>query len=59
MVLSLNPMTPIIESYRDIFFYQKLPNFTSLGIVFLASSVLLYFGIKVFKKLEKGFAEEL
>jgi len=59
MILNLNPMTPIIESYRDIFFYQKLPNFKSLGIVFLASTIILYLGIKVFKKLEKGFAEEL
>lgn len=59
MILNLNPMTPIIESYRDIFFYQKLPNFSSLGIVFLASVILLFLGIKIFKKLEKGFAEEL
>lgn len=59
IILNLNPMTTIIQSYRDIFFYQKLPSFTSLGIVFLTSIIILFLGVKVFKKLEKGFAEEL
>ena len=58
-ILHLNPMTTIIESYRDIFFYQQLPNLVNLGLVLLLSLVMLFIGIKVFKKLEKGFAEEL
>lgn len=58
-ILRLNPMTTIIESYRDIFFYQQLPNLMNLGLVFLVSLAILFIGIKVFKKLEKGFAEEL
>ena len=58
-ILHLNPMTTIIESYRDIFFYQQNPNFIRLGLVFIFSILLLGFGIFVFKKLEKGFAEEL
>ena len=58
-LLRLNPMTVLIESYRDIFFYQQAPNFLVLALVFLGSLVLLLLGIVVFKKLEKGFAEEL
>ncbi len=58
-ILHLNPMTTIIESYRDIFFYQQMPNLIHLGLVFLLSIVILWIGIVVFKKLEKGFAEEL
>ena len=58
-LLHLNPMTTLVESYRDIFFYKQAPNLMHLGIVFLGSLILLFIGIKVFKKLEKGFAEEL
>ena len=32
-VLYLNPMTTIIESYRNIFYYQQSPALTSLMIV--------------------------
>lgn len=58
-ILKLNPMTTIIESYRDILFYQQLPNISHLLIVLSGSIILLFIGINVFKKLEKGFAEEL
>ena len=58
-ILHLNPMATIIESYRDIFFYQTAPNFMRLAIVFGVSLIVLFIGIKVFNKLEKGFAEEV
>ena len=58
-ILRLNPLTTIIESYRDIFFYKQMPNLLMLLIVFLFSLVLFFIGIKVFNKFEKGFAEEL
>lgn len=58
-ILKLNPMTTIIESYRDIFFYQSMPHIKSLLVILILSILLLIFGYKIFKKLEKGFAEEL
>ncbi len=58
-ILKLNPMATIINSYRDIFFYQSMPRIKSLLIVFALSIVLLYLGLLIFKKLEKGFAEEV
>ena len=58
-IIKLNPMATIINSYRDIFYYQTMPNIELLLIVLLVSSVLLYLGLRVFRKLEKGFAEEL
>ena len=36
-ILQLNPLTTIINSYRDIFYYQQMPNFLSLFIVFSES----------------------
>ena len=58
-VMKLNPMTHIINAYRDIFYYQQMPDFQSLGILFILSMFLLIIGYFLFKKLQKGFAEEL
>lgn len=58
-LININPMTQIINAYRDVFLYHNIPNFVSLGIVFIISLILLGIGILVFKKLEKKFAEEL
>ena len=58
-ILNLNPMTTIIESYRAIFYYQTFPNFKMLLFVALFSIALLFVGLTIFKKLKKGFAEEL
>ena len=59
MILHLNPMATIIESYRNIFFYQTMPDILGLVAVFIISILLLTLGIFTFKKLEKGFAEEV
>lgn len=58
-VLYLNPMTTIIEAYRNIFYYQQSPALTSLMIVFAVSFLILIIGYLIFKKLERGFAEEV
>lgn len=58
-IIKLNPMATIINSYRDIFYYQTMPNIKMLLLVLIAGIVLLYIGLRVFRKLEKGFAEEL
>lgn len=58
-ILNLNPMAVIINSYRDILYYKQLPNMFSLGILFIVGIIILLFGIIIFKKLEKGFAEEV
>jgi len=58
-ILYLNPMTTIINSYRDIFYYKHMPNIQLLLLVLAASTLLLLIGIALFKKLEKGFAEEV
>lgn len=57
--LYFNPMTTIINGYRDIFYYKQMPDCLALGIVFIISILLLLLGFKIFRKLEKGFAEEV
>ena len=58
-VLYLNPMAHIVDAYRSIFYYKTMPDLTSLGIIGLVSFGVLILGFGVFKKLEKGFAEEV
>ena len=58
-IIRMNPLTILVMSYRDIFMYHVWPPMKQLGAVALLALVILIIGYKVFKKLEKGFAEEL
>lgn len=58
-LLEWNPMGIIINSYRDIFYWGNPPHFKSLMIVIAFSAVLCWLGLIVFRKLSKGFAEEV
>lgn len=58
-LVKLNPLTMLIDAYRDCFLYHVWPNWGKIGIVFLLGLVVTVFGFWVFRKLEKGFAEEL
>ena len=58
-LVSINPLTILVTSYRDIFMYHQWPNFLPLLLVFLFGLFLLIIGYLIFKRLEKGFAEEL
>ena len=58
-VLYLNPLSHLIDAYRNIFYYQTIPNIPSLIYIGILAIVILIIGYFVFKKLEKGFAEEV
>lgn len=58
-ILKFNPMTYIIEGYRDIFYNQCRPDLKGLAILFGISIVVLIIGYMIFNKLQKKFAEEL
>lgn len=58
-ILKLNPMTYIIEGYRDIFYNQSMPDMKNLGIIFCIGLVITIIGYIIFNKLQKRFAEEL
>lgn len=58
-ILYLNPMTEIIEFYRDIFMYHQLPSLNAVLYLVGFAFVAFFIGIKIFRKLEKGFAEEV
>lgn len=58
-LLYLNPLTHIIEAYRDIFLYHQSPALWSLVIVGIIAVGIYMLGLYIFRKLEKGFAEEI
>ena len=59
MLIHCNPFATIINGYRDILFYQTMPNLEMLLVVLGIGVIILLFGIQVFRKLERGFAEEV
>ena len=59
VIMQLNPMTHLINAYRDIFYYHQMPDMKILLILLGGSVLLTIIGYFIFKKLQKGFAEEL
>lgn len=58
-LIKLNPMGTIINSYRDIFFYKQMPDIISLAVLIGGCLLFCVIGYFIFKKLSKGFAEEV
>ena len=56
-IFRLNPMTPVIEIYRDILYYGNVPQMSSLLLALFIGIVFIIVGELLFKKLQKGFAE--
>ena len=58
-ILQVNPMTYIIEAYRNIFYYKTMPEIKPIVILIGISITLCVIGYIIFNKLQKGFAEQL
>lgn len=55
----LNPMTPIIVAYRDVFYYKKAPELQDFLLGTLVGVVMVIIGWLSFEKMKKRFAEVL
>lgn len=58
-IVKINPMSYLIEAYRNIFYNKAAPDFKGLLIALIMGIVLCVSGYFIFKKLERRFAEEL
>ena len=58
-ILLLNPLTPIVQSARQILMYSQWPNWQALGIVMLLSMAVFQMGYFWFMKTKRGFADVL
>ena len=53
----LNPMTPVVESFRFIFLGVGAVNGWSLLMSALAAAVILFIGVMLFSRIEKNFMD--
>lgn len=58
-VFSINPMTKVTETYRQILYYGNVPDLTTLVSVIITGAAMLLIGWFIFNKLQRGFAEEM
>lgn len=58
-ILKYNPMTYIINAYRDIFYNQTMIELKPILIVLIIAIIGCVIGYSIFHKLQKGFAEQL
>lgn len=58
-ILKYNPMTYIINGYRDIFYYQQTPDIKALLMVLGICIAICLVGYIIFNKLQRRFAEEI
>ena len=58
-ILKYNPMTYIINAYRDIFYYQKSIELRPMIILISGGILACWIGYMIFNRLQKGFAEQL
>jgi lipopolysaccharide transport system permease protein len=57
--LKLNPLTHIIDAYRNVFFYKIWPAWDNLGYVLALSVLLVFLGAQAFERHREVFAEYL
>jgi lipopolysaccharide transport system permease protein len=58
-VIKLNPLTPLIEGYRDVLVDGHLPPAEPIAAVTAASIAIAALGFIVFQRLRQGFVDEL
>jgi lipopolysaccharide transport system permease protein len=58
-ILLLNPLTPIVQSARQVLMYDQWPDWHALGIVTLLSMTVFQLGYFWFMKTKRGFADVL
>lgn len=56
---TVNPFYPILSGYRDLVYYERMPDWAALAAVLGASALLAIVGMAVFKRLEPAFAKVL
>ena len=58
-IFKLNPMSYIVQGFRDILYYQQMPDMIGLLTIVLITIAIMIIGLRVFDKLQRNFAEEL
>ena len=56
-VFRFNPMTSVIECFRDIMYYQRIPDISTLGLAAFMGVFFMMVGVLAFGRLKRGFSE--
>lgn len=59
ILFKINPFAHLINAYRDVFYVHQVPMLSTLSILFIISILAVIVCYKLFKKMEKRFAEEI
>jgi len=59
MLLALNPMTPILNTYRSVLLLHAWPDWWALGVAATISLVVFVAGVSWFRHVEYLFAERI
>ncbi|MEO8218326.1 MAG: ABC transporter permease [Acidobacteriota bacterium] len=59
VLLHLNPMTPFVVSWQDIFFFGRMPGLMSTLLMMLYAALSLILGFVVFDRLRDSLAEAI
>ena len=52
-----NPIAGILEAYRNVLFYGKAPDLTTLGMAAVMTLLIGVISFRVFWKIERDFAD--
>ncbi|MFA4956995.1 MAG: ABC transporter permease [Candidatus Methanoperedens sp.] len=55
----LNPITRLIEMYRDVLLFDSIPGIIDFGFTIVSGIILFVFGSWLFKRLSRRFAENI
>lgn len=58
-IYNLNPMAPVVTAYRDILYYKKIPQMSTLITAVVMGVIFLLIGFVVFGRLQRNFVEEM
>lgn len=58
-ILNLNPMTPILDAYRDVLLRGKLPDINTFGYAVCIAIIIFLLGWIIFYKMQYKFAEKV
>ena len=59
IICGINPLTYMIENFRNVVLYGVMPNWTFLAISCLAAVIMAWLGSIIFRRAKEGFADVL
>jgi lipopolysaccharide transport system permease protein len=57
LILSLNPLTPLIENFRKILLGQQITNYDGILYCGIFTLITLFIGLVIFNQVEKSFMD--